>query len=316
MSGIIDSIMAALAAVLPGMDGPDPGSFSGYVEADYAYIAPAAPGRIETIAVSEGDRVFAGQQLFTLEATRETAALRAADAQVRVAEANLANLETGSRVQEIAVVEAEVARAIAQRDLAEGNLRRAEELYERRNIAEAQVDEARATLASADAQVAELKARLAVAELPARDAQRIAAEASLDAARAQAAEARSALDDRVVLSPVGGTVEDVYFVPGETAGAGTPVLSILPDGPMKVLFFVPEPLRATMALGEAVGVTCDGCRNGIAGTVTRLGSSPQYTPPIIYSRDERSRLVFRAEARIGTDSGLLPGQPVTVSPLP
>lgn len=316
MSGILESVMAAVAALLPGLGGPDAGSFSGYVEADYAYIAAPSAGRIETISPAEGDRVFAGQQLFTLESTGESAALRAAEAQVRVAEANLANLETGSREQEIAVVRAEVARAEAERDLAVGNVRRAEQLYSRQNIAEAQVDEARTALASAEAQVAELKARLAVAELPARDAQRIAAEASLDAARAQAAEARSALDDRVVLSPVGGTVEDVYFVPGETAGAGTPVLSILPDGSRKVLFFVPEPLRASIALGDTVAVTCDSCPDGVTGTVSRLGSSPQYTPPIIYSRDERSRLVFRAEARIGPESGLLPGQPVTVRPAP
>lgn len=316
MSGVLDGILAALAAVVPGAADPLPDGFSGYVEADYAYIAPAAPGRIETISTAEGDRVFAGQQLFTLEATREMAALRAAEAQVRVAEANLANLETGGREQEIAVIRAEVARAEAQRDLAEGSLSRAEQLFARQNIAEAQVDEARATLASAEAQVAELKARLAVAELPARDAQRIAAEASLDAARAQAAEARSALDDRIILSPVGGTVEDVYFVPGETAGAGTPVLSILPDGPLKVLFFVSEPLRATISLGDTVAVTCESCPGDVSGTVTRLGSSPQYTPPIIYSREERSRLVFRAEARIGPDSGLLPGQPVSVRPLP
>lgn len=316
MSGVLDGIIAALAALLPGAGSPGEVSFSGYVEADYAYIAPAATGRIETISPAEGDRVFVGQQLFTLEATRETAALRAAEAQVRVAEANLANLETGSREQEIAVIRAEVTSAEAQRDLAEGNLRRAEQLFARQNIAEAQVDEARATLASAEAQVAELKARLAVAELPARDAQRIAAEAALDAARAQAAEARSALDDRIVLSPVGGTVEDVYFVPGETAGAGTPVLSILPEGTMKVLFFVPEPLRTSISLGDVLAITCDGCPEGVTGTVTRLGSSPQYTPPIIYSREERSRLVFRAEARVEADSGLLPGQPVTVSPAP
>lgn len=316
MSGIVERILAAIAAILPGIGGSDPGIFSGYVEADYAYIAASSAGRIETISIAEGDRVFEGQQLFTLETTRETAALRAAEAQVRVAEANLANLETGSREQEIAVVRAEVARAEAQRDLADGNLRRAEQLFARQNIAEAQVDEARAALASAEAQVTELKARLAVAELPARDAQRIAAEASLDAARAQAAEARSALDDRIILSPVGGTVEDVYFVPGETTGPGTPVLSILPDGPMKVLFFVPEPQRADLALGDSVAVSCDGCPDGVIGTVTRLGSSPQYTPPIIYSREERNRLVFRAEARIAADSGLLPGQPVSVSPQP
>jgi HlyD family secretion protein len=316
MSGILDGILAALAAVLPGAGGSDPGGFSGYVEADYAYIAAPSTGRIETISVDEGNPVFEGQQLFTLETTRQRAALRAAEAQVRVAEANLANLETGSREQEIAVVRAEVARAEAQRDLAEGNLRRAEQLFARQNIAEAQVDEARAALTSAEAQVAELTARLEVAELPARDAQRIGAEAALDAARAQAAEARSALDDRIVLSPVGGTVEDVYFVPGEIAGAGTPVLSILPAGPMKVLFFVPEPLRSSISIGDIVAVTCDGCPEGATGPVTRLGSSPQYTPPIIYSREERSRLVFRAEARIAADSGLLPGQPVTVNLAP
>lgn len=312
MAGLPEWLAAALAAIFPAAGGPAEGLYNGYVEADYVYVSAADAGRIASIAAEEGERVFEGQQVLTLDNSRQREALRAAEARAHVAEANLENLKTGSREQEIAVIRAELARAEAERELAAGNLARSERLLERGNIAEAQVDADRATLASARARVAELEAQFQVAELPARDAQQIAAEATLDAARADAAAARLAFEDRIVLAPVTGTVDDVFFEAGEVAGAGVPVVSILPDDALRALFFVPEPQRPAIAIGDVLSVSCDACPDGITATVSRLAPSPQYTPPIIYSREERSRLVFRAEARISADTPLLPGQPISL----
>lgn len=314
--GLPEWLVALIAVVYPAIDGGQPDAYNGYLEADYVYISPAGAGRISSISVDEGDRIFAGQQVFTLDASQQKSQLRAAVARVEVARANLSNLQTGSRDQEVEVIRAELAKAEAERDLASGTLSRSEALLARASASRAQVDADRASLARAKAQVAELEARLQVAELPARDAQLIAAKATLQAAEAEAEAARTALDDRTILAPAQGRVEKRFFEEGEVAAAGVPVLSVLPDNHLRVIFFVPEPARAGLSVGDSLGISCDGCPDGLAARLVRLASSPQYTPPIIYSREERSRLVFRAEARIDDATGLLPGQPVTLAILP
>ena len=100
------------------------------------------------------------------------------------------------------------------------------------------------------------------------------------------------------------------------AGAGVPILSLYDPGRLKVIFFVPEARRAGLSLGQQLSVTCDGCAAALQAHVTRIAPEPQFTPPILYSRDERGRLVFRAEAQVATADGLSPGQPDSLSPLP
>ncbi len=311
-SNLPEWLIAVIAIVYPGIQDPGPNVFNGYLEADYVYLAPADPGRIASISVEEGERVFEGQQVFALDASRQISTLAAAEARVRVAAANLDNLQTGSRSQEVDVIRAELARAQAQRDLAEATLARSQQLFSTGAVSSAKVDTDTTALASNEAQVAELTARLEVAELPARDAQRIAAEATLQAAEADAATAREALNDRTVLTTVTGLVDKLFFEPGEVAGAGTPIVSMLPDDSLYAVFFVPEASRSGLGIGDALQLTCDGCGGPITATVTRIASSPQYTPPIIYSQEERSRLVFRAEAHIADAPGLVPGQPITL----
>jgi HlyD family secretion protein len=308
-------LAATLAAVVPGLGTPDLAGYNGYIEADYVYAAPDGSGRIAAIDVTEGDVVTAGQIVLRLDDTSQKAALNAAMARVEEARANLENLKTGSRDAEIAVVRASLRQAEANQTLARSTLARSQELRARDLIPSAQLDADEAALATADAHVAQLRAELDVAGLPARDAQLVAAQAALEAASAEAEAAQSDLDDRVVRAPAGGRVEDVFYDAGEVAGAGAPALSILPED-LKVLFFVPEAERAGIAIGDRLAVECDGCRDGMVAELYRLASDPQYAPPIIYSRTERSRLVFRAEARLIDPGGLLPGQPVSVRPIP
>ena len=210
------------------------------------------------------------------------------------------------------MIRASLSEARAAQSLARTTLARTENLSASGIVTQAKVDADRSALDQANAHVAQLEAQLRVAELPARSEQVIAARATLDAARADAEVAAARLDDMRTTAPIAGRIEKVYYTVGEVASAGTPVVSILPPDALKVLFYLPESARAGFRIGDRLALSCDGCAEGIEATITRMASDPQYTPPLIYSRDERRRMVFRAEARLDRGTGLLPGQPVTL----
>jgi len=312
MNEFLSGLLAAILALLPHQDVP-PG-YSGYLEADYVYLAPVSPGRIVDIPMAEGDEVAPGTVVFSLDATQQQNLLDAAQARVAAAEATLENLETGSRNAELDVIRASLTKAEADLAQAQANLARSERLAEAGTVPQVRVEQDRTALASAQSQADQLRAQLAVAELPARNAQQVAAEANLRAARADAERARQELQDRQVLAPIEGTVDQLFYRVGEVAAVGVPVVSILPAEPLEVWFFVPETQRSTLAIGAEVAVQCDGCPNDFAAQVTNIASEPQTTPPIIYSREERSRLVYLVKARMDESGNLQPGQPVTVLP--
>lgn len=307
--------LASLVAILPGFGAAPAPAWNGYVEADYVYVAPATAGTIDSIAVHEDQAVRAGDLLFSLEQTQQAANLKGAEARVAAARANLDNLMTGSRSEEIDVIRASLNKSVSDLNLAQTTATRTEDLFAKGVATKAQLDQANATLKSAEAAVEQFRAQLKVAELPARDAQQVAAQANVDAAAADADAARAALADRTVTAPVDGRIERIYFDAGEMAGAGTAVMSILPADKLKVKFYLPEADRDTFRLGDAVAVSCDGCPDDLSARLTWFASDPEFTPPIIYSRDERQRLSFMAEATLSPGSTLHPGQPVTVERL-
>jgi HlyD family secretion protein len=94
------------------------------------------------------------------------------------------------------------------------------------------------------------------------------------------------------------------------------VLSLSGANALKVKFYVNEADRGKFALSQEVSVSCDGCPAGLTGKIDYFASDPEFTPPIIYSRDERSRLVFLTEAVMDNQNGILPGQPVTIGLTP
>lgn len=312
MSEFMTWLAGILAVLFPNFGGEGPPVYTGYVEGNYVHVAPLLTRQIVALEVTEGEAVAPGDVLFELDDTRETAALRAAQARQAAAEANLHNLETGSRDAEIDVINAALEQALADQALARSNLTRSQSLFEREIVTSARVDTDSAALDRANAAVAQLHAQLEVAQLPARDEQLAAARAGLEAAAAETDQAASALEDLTVTAPVGGVIDTLYYDAGEVAQAGRSVLSILPPGAITVLFYLPETDRMGFAIGQSLTLTCDGCPPDLSVTITRLDSAPQYTPPVIYSRDERARLVFRAEARLDRDVPLLPGQPVTL----
>jgi HlyD family secretion protein len=139
------------------------------------------------------------------------------------------------------------------------------------------------------------------------------AQANLREADARAKAARTRLTRRELSSPVTGAVQQIYYRPGEMVPAGKAVLSILPPGNVKVRFFVQQAVLPTIKLGDTIGVSCDGCAAGIAARISFIASSAEFTPPVIFSEEERGKLVFLIEALPEKPEGLRVGQPVTVS---
>ncbi|SNX67709.1 HlyD family secretion protein [Cereibacter ovatus] len=307
-------ILETLAGVVAALfGGAEPAVWTGYTEAETVLVAPVAPGRIVSIKVRAGDSVAMDQPLVTLDAAADHAALAAAEAAVAGAAAHLDNLRTGRRPEEIAVIRASLHRAEADLGLAQVTLDRSAQLLAQGRVPEATVDRDRAALTAAAAAVEQLRAELAVAGLPARKAERLAAEAALAQARAGAEAARVALRERALSAPLAGRIETRFREPGEVVAAGAPILSLYDPDRLFAVFFVPEAARARLRPGERLSLSCTGCVEGLTATLTELATDPQFTPPVIYSREERARLVFRAKAMVAPGAGLLPGQPVTLA---
>jgi HlyD family secretion protein len=129
-------------------------------------------------------------------------------------------------------------------------------------------------------------------------------------ARVNAAQTR--LTRRRVLSPVDGLIQTVYFRPGETVPPGRAIVSILPPGNVKVRFFVPETLLARIAIDDPIQFGCDGCPADLTGKISFISRYAEYTPPVIYSQQERHKLVYLVEAMPADPTALRVGQPVDV----
>ena len=131
-------------------------------------------------------------------------------------------------------------------------------------------------------------------------------------AEARLNSAQTRLSRRKIFSPVAGSVQQIYFRVGEMVPAGKPVVALLPPGNLKVRFFVSEAVLPQFNLGDPVGIRCDGCGGDIAAKVTFISRQSEFTPPVIYSLEERSKLVFMIEARPENGEKLRVGQPVSV----
>ena len=289
-------------------------AWSGYAEGDYVYVAAPLAGRIQALQVQAGQRVAQGSVLFSLDAEAERAARDEAGARLASAQAQAANTDKGRRSDEIAVTEAQLAQARAQAQLARSDLARQQALVGQGFISKARLDDARSALAQTRSRVAELDAALRVARLPARPDERSAAQAAALAASQALRQSAWREQQTRQTAPVDALVSDVFFRPGEYVPAGQPVLALLPPGNLKARFFVPEVELARVAPGQRVSLLCDGCGAPIAARISRIATQAEYTPPVIYSNSQRSRLVFMVEARPepGEAARLRPGQPLDV----
>jgi HlyD family secretion protein len=235
--------LAALA--LAGCSVTDHAGFQGWVEAEMLFVGPDDPGRVETLAVREGDKIERGVPLFSVDDELQ----RADVAQITATVANM-----------------------------QRTMERARDLLKTNAGTQKAYDDAQQALREAEARLNSAKTRL---------------------------------ERRKVASPATGTIQQVYFRPGEMVAAGRPVVALLPPGNVKIRFFVPQATLPTISLGDMVTVRCDGCAPDLTARVSFISRTAEYTPPVIYSLEERAKLVFLIEARPQNPENLRVGQPVT-----
>lgn len=280
----------------------------GYIEGENLYLAAPVSGFVAKVSVARGDHVAAGAPLFTMD----EASLRAQRDQAAAAEAQ-AKAQIATAEAKLTQSRATAAAAQAQSQNAAQDLERYRSAMRANaaSVSRQQVDSAAAAAANAAGQ-----ADAARSDVTAQETQIEAAKAATQAQAAALADVAARLGQLAPSAPTAARVQDVFYQAGEWAAANQAVISLLPDDKVKLRFFVPEVDVARYRPGETVQFDCDGCAKGLTARINYVSSQPEYTPPIIYSRSTRDKLVFLVEAIPGDATRLMPGLPVDVMPLP
>jgi len=289
--------------------------YQGYIEGRFVYVASPQSGQLDRLSVARGQTIDVGDALFGLDSEPEAAAARQAQQALHTSESRLADLTTGKRPPEIEVTREQLAQAQVEKKQADQILASDQAQYRAGGIPETDLINAQATADSSAAKVREIEAQLVVDALPAREDQIKAQGNQVAADRAALAEAEWRLQQKEVVAPRQGLVIDTLYRQGEWVAAGNPVVQLLPPENVEVRFFVPEPVVGKLRTGESIHVQCDGCSGSIPATVTFISPQCEYTPPVIYSNENRSKLVYMIIATPALDkaASLHPGQPIEVT---
>lgn len=301
-------------SVLTGCSKKAEPHWSGYAEGDYVYVSAPLAGRLENVSVSPGQTVAKDDPLFSIDAESERLAQKEATARLAGAMSQAKNLESGKRTDEIQITKAQLEQARATESLAINDLQRQQQLVSQGFVTKAIAEDAAVKLSLARARVAELVATLQVAQLPGRHDERDALKASAQAAHEALKQSEWRAQQKQQVTTIAAWVSDVFYQVGEFVQAGQPVVSLLPPDNLKARFFVSETDVGALQLGQPVLISCDGCGTPMTGKISRIATQPEFTPPVIYSNVQRSKLVFMVEAKplVHDAHRLKPGQPLDV----
>jgi HlyD family secretion protein len=308
---IAAAVLAAGVALAPRLTRAP--TLSGYIEGEPLYLAAPIAGAVQAVYVVRGQQVAAGAPLFVVDPKQLGAQRDQAAAELAAAQAQARDARQGQRPVELKVLDANIAAAQARAHDAAVQLQRTQDMAAHGVASRAQLDDARATARTTAAQLAAARRQREAAGLGARQEQIAAADARVAQARAKLAGAEARLWDLAPKAPSAARVEDVFFQTGEWASSNQPILALLPNDRIKVRFFVPERALSAYRPGRTVRFSCDGCAKGLSAKIAYVSPRPEFTPPVIYSREARDRLVYLVEAI--PSARLNPGQPVDVRPL-
>ncbi|MBO3762005.1 HlyD family efflux transporter periplasmic adaptor subunit [Ciceribacter sp. L1K22] len=310
LAGVVVTAFALMPMVLPSKG---PKAYQGWIEADLRFIGAEGAGRLTQVAVAEGEPVEPGTRLFSLddESAQALVAARRASLETLAAQYELA-LSAQKRPEEIEILKASRRQAEAQLSLSRQELTRVKALASTGTATRASLDAAIAAEAANQAALDNVRGQITLAGLSARNEAVRQAKGAMDAAAAELAAAQVALERLSIDTPAAGIVQTLYYHVGEVVPAGRPVVSLLVPEDMRVRFFVSETEIAGIAPGQTVHVTCDGCQP-MDARISFVSEQAEYTPPEIYSMEERAKLVYRVDATPNDPRQLRAGIPVDVS---
>jgi HlyD family secretion protein len=266
------------------------------------------------LSVKRGDSVRSGEPLFVLDREEELAEREELAHRLSRYKAELENLKKGKRPTEITAIESQLKEAEAALKLSETEMKRREWLFGREVISKEQLDVARSVYDQNAAKLNEIRARLETARLGARMDEIVAAEAEVRSLEAMLKRADWKLAQKVLHAPTDGWVENTFYEVGEWVPPGRPVVSLLPPENIKIVFFVPEPRLSGIRMNQEVTVSWDGAEKPVRAGVRFISSRAEFTPPVIYSKEARSKLVYLVEAWPTAEDAARfhPGQPVDI----
>ena len=288
---------------------------SGTVEATQADLGFQLAGRIVSVLPREGDEVAAGQEVAALDREELSARVEAARAQLNAAEARVAELERGSRPEEITSAAAAVTGAQQRENAATTEAERSRRLFEGGAISKQAQERAEAELSAAHAARVQAEQALKVAREGPR-AESIQAQRALAAqARANVEQVEAALAQSTIRSPFAGRVTVRHREPGEVVPAGAPVLTMIDPNDRWVRIYVPENQIGRVSIGQSVEVRAGTFPDRVyGGEVSFIGDVAEFTPRNVQTPEERTRLVYPVKVRITSDPSfdLKPGIPADV----
>jgi HlyD family secretion protein len=307
--------LIALLLSLAGCAHQQASTYQGYVEGKFVYVASPQAGRLDRLSVTRGDTINVSHPLFALDDEPEASAETQSRQFLRADEARLADLQTGKRPPEKDVIAAQLAQAKVEHQKAVDLLKSYESQYAAGGVPMTDLIDARAAVEADVAVVRQYQSDLVVAALPGRDEQMKAQANQVAADKAALAQATWKLHQKAIASPRNGLVFDTLYREGEWVAAGNPIVQILPPENIEIRFFVPQPIVGKLKVGERIIVHCDGCATSVAAAITFISNQVEYTPPVIYSSENRAKLAFMVIAKPEADkaTALHPGQPLEVA---
>ncbi len=307
-------LLVALAVLLIRRGGKDDGLLlaSGTVEATEARLGFQAVGRLESVAVQEGEAVRAGQELAALDRREPRARLEAAQAQAAAARALLAELEAGARPEELAQAQAALAAARDREADARRDAERVARLHAGGAVSQEADDKARLAVDLAASQAEQAAQQLALLRAGARPERLAAQRALVEQAEAAARALEAGLATMAIQAPIAGVVTLRHREPGEIVALGSPVISLMDPRDRWVRIFVPETRVGALRLGQRAEIRGDSFPDRrYEGEVVMIASEAEFTPRSVQTTEERVKLVYAVKVRIlGDETGdLKPGMP-------
>ena len=313
---LITSCLGSLCALSLGACSPTPPtSYAGYVEGEYVYLSVPVSGYLSQLNLQRGARVQTDTAIFSVDAKLDETSLQQAVAQSQAALERVGNLNERRRSPEVQGTEASLRAAQSALELANSHLQRTQSLASQHFVSELALDDARAQQRQAQAQWEAAQAALKLANEPiGRNAERAAAQADAKAAQSITQQRTWLVEHSTARSNSDGELVDIYFRVGEWVSAYKPVAAVLPDQGRLIRFFVPQSVLPLIQPGSTVRVQCDGCRKEFRATVEVIYPNAEFSPPVIFSKERREKLLFRIDARPQPDESALlpPGLPVSV----
>lgn len=274
----------------------------GNVDIRQVSLAFEQSGRIQQMNAQEGDHIQKGDVLAKLNTDALNIQLQQAEAQLKVQQQTVIEQDAGTRPEQLAQAEAQLASAKAQFDKAEKDLKRLQVLFHDtagQAISKQELDYAQSNQATAAASVKEKTANLALLKNGARSEDREAAKAQFDASKANLDLIRYKIQQSVLTAPVNAVVRARLQEAGDMTTAQKPVYTLALTNPKWVRVYANEKDLNAIQMGAAAQVIRDSQPNHpIDGKIGYISSVAEFTPKTVQTEDIRTTLVYEVRVHV------------------